>query len=259
MIEAYIGPDAFRRGLAAYFERTEAVQRDGRRSLALPVAGLRNGCRGRRAELDRPEGLPAAAGARHLRQRQADARTRRSNASASTAAWTRRACGRCRSRCRPATRRRRDSSSPTAAAKFATGPCTAAPLFIDSSAGFFRVQYPPDHLRRLAHAFPEARALGAPRAADRHVRAGAGGPHSACRILRAAEPAAPGARHRDAGPVPAGRLRAVEPVMARCTARPRKSGTARLRTNANWDRCWAPGLERIRIRLAPSRSACATN
>jgi len=40
-------------------------------------------------------------------------------------------------------------------AKFVTGPCTAAPLFIDSSAGFFRVQYQPDHLRRLARAFPE--------------------------------------------------------------------------------------------------------
>jgi len=40
-------------------------------------------------------------------------------------------------------------------AKFVTGPCTAAPLFVDSSAGFFRVQYEPDHLRRLARAFPE--------------------------------------------------------------------------------------------------------
>jgi aminopeptidase N len=39
--------------------------------------------------------------------------------------------------------------------KFATGPCTEAPLFIDSSAGFFRVQYPPDHLHRLAQAFPK--------------------------------------------------------------------------------------------------------
>jgi aminopeptidase N len=40
-------------------------------------------------------------------------------------------------------------------AQFMTGPCTAAPLFIDSSAGFFRVQYPPEHLRRLARAFPD--------------------------------------------------------------------------------------------------------
>ena len=39
--------------------------------------------------------------------------------------------------------------------KFATGPCTDAPAFIDSSAGFFRVQYPPDHLNRLAQAFPK--------------------------------------------------------------------------------------------------------
>jgi aminopeptidase N len=40
-------------------------------------------------------------------------------------------------------------------ARFATGPCAAAPLFIDSSAGFFHVQYPPEHLRRLARTFPD--------------------------------------------------------------------------------------------------------
>jgi aminopeptidase N len=40
-------------------------------------------------------------------------------------------------------------------AEFATGPCTQTPLIIDSSAGFFRVQYPPDHLHRLARAFPK--------------------------------------------------------------------------------------------------------
>jgi aminopeptidase N len=40
-------------------------------------------------------------------------------------------------------------------AKFATGPCTNVPLFIDSSAGFFRVQYSPDHLHRLAREFPK--------------------------------------------------------------------------------------------------------
>ena len=40
-------------------------------------------------------------------------------------------------------------------AKFATGPCRKSPLFIDSSAGFFRVEYPPDHLHRLAHEFPK--------------------------------------------------------------------------------------------------------
>lgn len=40
-------------------------------------------------------------------------------------------------------------------AKFATGPCTDAPWVIDSSAGFFRVQYSPNHLHRLAQAFPK--------------------------------------------------------------------------------------------------------
>ncbi len=38
-------------------------------------------------------------------------------------------------------------------AKFIVGPCTASPLFIDSSGGFFRVQYAPDHLRQLANTF----------------------------------------------------------------------------------------------------------
>jgi aminopeptidase N len=39
--------------------------------------------------------------------------------------------------------------------EFATGPCTETPLFIDSSTGYFRVLYPPDHLHRLAQAFPK--------------------------------------------------------------------------------------------------------
>jgi aminopeptidase N len=40
-------------------------------------------------------------------------------------------------------------------AKFVAGPCTSAPLFVDSSGGFFRVQYSPEHLHRLAQAFPK--------------------------------------------------------------------------------------------------------
>lgn len=40
-------------------------------------------------------------------------------------------------------------------AQFATGPCTRAPLFVDSAGGFFRVQYPPEHLHRLASASPQ--------------------------------------------------------------------------------------------------------
>jgi aminopeptidase N len=39
--------------------------------------------------------------------------------------------------------------------QFAAGPCSAAPLYIDSAAGFFRVQYPQAQLRGLARAFPE--------------------------------------------------------------------------------------------------------
>jgi len=40
-------------------------------------------------------------------------------------------------------------------ASFVTGPCTATPLYVDSSAGFFHMQYPPEHFTRLARAFPE--------------------------------------------------------------------------------------------------------
>ncbi|MEO6744443.1 MAG: M1 family metallopeptidase [Caldimonas sp.] len=36
---------------------------------------------------------------------------------------------------------------------FAIGPCTDSPLLVDSSAGFFRVQYSPEHLHRLAKTF----------------------------------------------------------------------------------------------------------
>jgi len=41
------------------------------------------------------------------------------------------------------------------AADFGVAPCTATPLYVDSSAGFFRVQYPQQQLRRLTSAFPE--------------------------------------------------------------------------------------------------------
>jgi aminopeptidase N len=40
-------------------------------------------------------------------------------------------------------------------ASFVTGPCTSTPLYVDSSAGFFRVQYSPEHFTKLARAFPE--------------------------------------------------------------------------------------------------------
>ena len=38
---------------------------------------------------------------------------------------------------------------------FVTGPCATAPLYVDSSLGFFRVQYSPEHLRKLARVFAE--------------------------------------------------------------------------------------------------------
>ncbi len=55
------------------FPRAKAVQRHRRRSLALPVTGVRDRRRRRRAKLDRPEGLSAAAGTRELHKGQADA------------------------------------------------------------------------------------------------------------------------------------------------------------------------------------------
>ncbi len=39
-------------------------------------------------------------------------------------------------------------------ATFTAGPCAAPPLYVDSSAGFFRVRYPAEHLRKLGHVFP---------------------------------------------------------------------------------------------------------
>ncbi len=56
-----------------------------------------------------------------------------------------------------------------------------------------------------------ALALRAPRAADRYFRAGSGRANSARRIFRSPEPAAFGKRSGHAGPLPAGRLCAVEP------------------------------------------------
>ena len=41
------------------------------------------------------------------------------------------------------------------AAKFTMGPCAAAPAYIDSSVGFFRVQYPQSQLRKLAQTFSD--------------------------------------------------------------------------------------------------------
>ena len=217
--------------------RTEAVQRNGRRSLALPVAGVRNGCRGRRAELDRPEGLPVAAGARHLRKRQADARTR--------AATLQR-------------RRRRRHDEPVAGAVRGFGRHGARPLrfllgrpqreirdrAVHDGAVVHRLvgRFLPCPVSARTPAPSDTRvsgalALRAPRAADRYVRAGSGRANSARRIFRSPEPAASGQRSGHAGPVPAGRLCAVEPQrrdVRHAGARGRCTATH----EASWGRCW---------------------
>ena len=154
MIEAYIGPDAFRRGLAAYFEGQKlsnatagdlwhylsqasgtdvaAVARSWTDQQGYPLLQVRVTCDKRKQTLELEQQRFSVDGA-------VDA----------TSLWQ-----------VPITVSA-GSAPPmrfllaNRSTKFVTGPCAAAPLFIDSSAGFFRVQYPPEHLHRLARAFPE--------------------------------------------------------------------------------------------------------
>ncbi len=154
MIETYIGPDAFRRGLAAYFEGQKlsnatagdlwhylsqasgtdvgAVARSWTDQKGYPLLQARVTCENGKQTLELEQqrfSVDDAVDAASLWQVPFAV-------SAGTAAPMRfLLTGR--------------------SARFAIGPCTTAPLFVDSSAGFFRVQYPPEHLHRLARAFPE--------------------------------------------------------------------------------------------------------
>ena len=153
MIETYIGPDTFRRGLAAYFE--------GQKMSNATAGDLWH-------YLSQASGTDVAAVASSWTDQQGYPLLRASVA-----------CdGRQRTLRVEQQRFRVDDAVDTAtrwqvpfaasggnavsarflltgrSADFATGPCTAAPLFVDSSTGFFRVQYPPEHLRRLTRAFP---------------------------------------------------------------------------------------------------------
>jgi len=154
MIESYIGPDAFRHGLAAYFEGQKlsnatagdlwhylsqasgtdvaAVARSWTDQQGHPLLKVRATCDNGKQILDVTQQRFSVDGS-------VDA-TSLWQVPFAVSAGT-------------ATPKRFLLAGRSA--KFAVGPCTAAPFFVDSSAGFFRVQYSPDHLRRLARAFPE--------------------------------------------------------------------------------------------------------
>jgi len=154
MIETYIGPDTFRRGLAAYFEGQKmsnatagdlwhylaqasgtdvaAVARSWTDQKGHPLLKARVTCDDGKQTLELTQqrfSVDGSVDATSLWQ--VPFAVSVGNAPPKRSLLTNRS------------------------AKFATGPCTEAPLFVDSSAGFFRVQYPPDHLRRLTRAFPE--------------------------------------------------------------------------------------------------------
>ena len=154
MIETYVGPDAFRRGLAAYFEGQKlsnatagdlwhylsqasgtdvaAVARSWTDQKGYPLLEVRVTCDKGRQTLELAQQRFSVDGTVDT----ASLWQVPFAVSAGTA---------------PARRFLLTGRT----GKFATGPCTAAPLFVDSAAGFFRVQYPPEHLHRLARAFPE--------------------------------------------------------------------------------------------------------
>jgi aminopeptidase N len=154
MIETYIGPDAFRRGLAAYFEGQKlsnatagdlwhylsqasgtdvaAVARSWTDQKGYPLLQARVTCAKDRQTLE-------------LQQRRFSVDGSEDAASLWQVPFAVSAGTGAPQRFLLAGR----------SAKFETGPCTDAPLFVDSASGFFRVQYPPEHLHRLAQAFPQ--------------------------------------------------------------------------------------------------------
>ena len=154
MIEAYIGPDTFRRGLTAYFE--------GQKLSNATAGDLWH-------HLSQASGTDVAAIARSWTDQKGYPLLR-----------ARATCGNGKQALELTQQRLSVDGSADAtslwqvpfavsvgaaapkpfllsgrSARFATGPCTKAPLFLDSAAGFFRVQYPPEHLHRLTRAFPE--------------------------------------------------------------------------------------------------------
>jgi len=154
MIETYIGPDAFRRGLAAYFEGQKlsnatagdlwhylsqasgtdvaAIARTWTDQKGYPLLKARVTCDGGRQTLELAQQRFSVDG------------------SVDTTSLWQVPFAVSAGRAPPQRFLLADRS-----AKFVTGPCTAAPLLVDSSASFFRVQYPPEHLHQLARAFPE--------------------------------------------------------------------------------------------------------
>ena len=154
MVETYVGPDAFRRGLAAYFEGqalsnatagdlwhylsqasgtdVAAVARSWTDQKGYPLLRARVTCESGKQTL-------------HVEQQRFSV----DDAVDTTSLWQ------VPFAVSAGTTKPARFLLSGRSAKFATGPCTTAPLLIDSSAGFFRVQYPREHLRRLTRAFPE--------------------------------------------------------------------------------------------------------
>jgi aminopeptidase N len=154
MLEAHIGPDAFRRGIAAYFEGQKfsnatagdlwhylgqasgtdvaAIAQSWTDQPGYPLLQARVACTAARQSLmleQRRFSTDGAADAASLWKIPVTAATGNGTPGRFLLAG-------------------RDG-------KFDTGPCAKAPLYVDSSRGFFRVEYPPEHLRRLASSFPD--------------------------------------------------------------------------------------------------------
>ncbi|MEO8345614.1 MAG: M1 family metallopeptidase [Betaproteobacteria bacterium] len=154
MLETYLGPEAFRRGLNAYFEGQKLSnatagdlwyylsQASGKDALAIartwtdqqgyPLLQARVTCAGTQQSLALDQHRFSTSGAEDA------ASLWQVPFAASTGSVS------------PSSYLLADRS-----ANFVVGPCATAPLYIDSSAGYFRVQYSPEHLRKLARAFPE--------------------------------------------------------------------------------------------------------
>ncbi len=154
MIETYVGPDAFRRGLSAYFEGQKLSNATAgdlwhylSQASGTDVAAVARSWTDQKGHPLLQARVTCAKGQQTLELAQQRFSV---DGSEDTASLWQVPFAVTAGTAAPKRFLLTDRSG-----KFATGPCTDAPVFIDSSAGFFRVQYPPDHLRRLAQAFPK--------------------------------------------------------------------------------------------------------
>lgn len=153
MLEAYVGPEPFRRGLAAYMaERRLSNATAGDLWFHLSEASGRDVVAVARSWTDQP-GYPllqarfgCSGGERTLALEQR--RFSMFGAADDATVWMIPfAVGGAMEPTARSMLDRREGS-------FAAGSCAATPAYIDTAKGFFRVQYPSAHLRDLAAAFP---------------------------------------------------------------------------------------------------------